>query len=81
MSNEYVSNEYFETFNKLGLPSDVEREVLHVTNLAQCIRVICKAVEQNDVSQSDCLLAASLLTAARINAGQELNAIGSKRSE
>ena len=75
-----MSNPY-ETFNNIGMPSDVEDEVLHVTNLALCIRLICEATEQKDVSQSDCLLAASLLTAARISTGQELNAIPSKRSE
>ena len=74
-----MSNPHFEIFKNLGMPSDVEDEVLHVTNLAQCIRLVCKALEQKDVSQSDCLLAASLLTAARINAGQELNAMPSKR--
>ena len=78
---ETFNNDLYKTFNNMEMPSDVKDEVLHVTNLAQCIRLICKATEQKDVSQSDCLLAASLLTAARISAGQELNAIPDKRSE
>ena len=70
-----MMNPHYESFNNMGMPPDVMNEVAHVTNVAQCIRLLCEATEQKDVSQADCLVAASLLTAARITAGQELSAV------
>ena len=66
---------FFDQFNKLDMPRDAKEELMHVTNVALFIRRMCEAIELKRVSQSDCLLAASLLTAARISAGKELNAI------